>query len=391
MLRYLLFRKTLSFLLLSLFVLPAWSCSKSEPIDLPIAVAVPLFGKTAVYGKAVIEGARLAIEAAVRNGGIVAANGQVFLPRLIVLDQSDSIEQAVGAVRNAATKEKAAIVIGGLFSREALYMAKIAEAIPTILISPTSSNPLVTENKKFVFSMAPTNEYMGNILADYAIKDLQSKRTAVIYEEGNLYSGDISKIFAEAAKSTGGNIVAIEKYPPGETDFEVYLAKVIESNPDLIFMPNKFEESIAQVKQLRESGFKGNVLGSDAWSALSTFAVKDLSKAFFLDFWVKSPGSAIEQEFIDNYKQRTNSSPNSLAAVAYDTVMFFLDGLRDAESTDAADLRKALAKNGHFNGLSGDFFCANHNFVRSLQITAIENGDFKSVKVFEPRIPEEIN
>jgi branched-chain amino acid transport system substrate-binding protein len=104
-----------------------------------IGVAGPMTGKDAWFGEQLQRGAQLAVADINAGGGVL---GQQV--RLISADDFCDPEQAVAAAQKLVS-EGVIFVVGHFCSHASIPASKVYEAAGVLMISPSSSNPLLTE------------------------------------------------------------------------------------------------------------------------------------------------------------------------------------------------------------------------------------------------------
>ncbi|MBI3027755.1 ABC transporter substrate-binding protein [Candidatus Woesearchaeota archaeon] len=251
--------------ILTLLVLS--SCVVQQPVEekpvqlqgsYKIGVMLPLTGDGAAYGLPEQRGVKIAIDEINAKGGI---NGR----RLegIYEDSKCNPKDGNAAAQKLVNIDKVKVIIGGACSGETLGASPITEANKVILISPSATNPDITKAGDFVFRTAPSDAYAGVVASDYAFKELQIKKAAVISESTD-YAQGLRKVFKENFAKLGGEIAADETYNPEDTDFRTQVTKVKASNPDVVYIiPQSPAKGVLLAKQLKEAGVSQQLLTAE--------------------------------------------------------------------------------------------------------------------------------
>src|SRR5919106_5950600 len=107
--------------------------------EILIGVAGPMTGKDAWFGEQMERGAAQAVADLNAAGGVLGQQVQ-----LITADDFCDPEQAVAAARKLVS-DGVIFVVGHFCSGASIPASEIYEAAEVLMISPTSTNPLLTE------------------------------------------------------------------------------------------------------------------------------------------------------------------------------------------------------------------------------------------------------
>src|SRR4030095_12200825 len=82
-----------------------------------------------------------------------------------------------------------------------------------------------------------------------------------------------------------------------------------------------------------------------------------------------------------DYKSRYNTTPDALAATAYDAAHIMFDAIKRANSLDGTAIRNALAATKSFPGVTGNVtFNENRDAVKPIVMIEIKDGGTYAVK-----------
>ena len=223
-----------------------------------IGVMLPLTGDAAAVGLPEQRGVKIAIDEMNAKGGI---NGRKL--EAIYEDSKCNPKDGNAAAQKLVNIDKVKVIIGGTCSGETLGASPITEANKVILISPSATSPDITKSGDFVFRLAPSDAYAGVVASDYAFKELNAKKAAVVSESTD-YAQGLRRVFKENFAKLGGEIVADEVYNTEDTDFRTQVTKVKAANPDVVyFVPQSPTKGILLVKQLKEAGVRQQLLTAE--------------------------------------------------------------------------------------------------------------------------------
>ncbi len=342
-----------------------------------------LTGKEAAFGQSSHKGTVLAIEEINRNGGVLGKQ----LDHIYEDNQSKQGESAT-IVKKLITRDKVVAVLGEVASGRSLEAAPICQQNKIPMISPSSTNPKVTETGDYIFRVCFTDPFQGKLLADFARKSLKAGRVAVLSDVAAPYSVGLSGFFKEPFTAAGGTIVAEQKYSSGDKDFKAQLTAIKAANPQAIFVPGYYTEAGLIVLEARQLGMNVPIFGGDGWEApeLIQIAGKALEGTYYSTHYSPEDRSPVVQDFVTKFKARFNGeTPDAMAALGYDSAKVLADAIGRAGTTEEPKLRNAIASTRDFVGVTGKTTLdANRNATKSAVIITIQDGQFKYLETISP-------
>ncbi|MFN3410771.1 MAG: ABC transporter substrate-binding protein [Exilispira sp.] len=360
----------LTFVLL-LFIGLAFAGCKKEVKEIVIGGVGPVSGEAATFGQSTKEGCELAVEEWNAAGGVL---GKTI--KLIYQDDKGDPTEAATVWTKLITQDKVVAIVGTVMSKCSLAGAPISQQYKVPMISPTSTNPKVTEVGDYIFRACFIDPFQGTVGAKFAYENLNAKKAACIFDVGNDYTKGLAEFFRDKFTQLGGTIVAFEAHPTGTTDFKAQLTKIIAAKPDVIYISDYYNDVALIAKQARELGFNGPLVGGDGWDSpdLVKIGGTAVENGYFTNHFSKDDPRPIVQEFVKKYQAKFGKVPDALAALAYDAMIIMLDAIKRAGSTDPEKIKQALVET-NINVVSGLItFDKNRNPIKSAVIIAIKNG-----------------
>ncbi len=116
------------------------------------------------------------------------------------------------------------VVIGPLNSGTAQYILSYANSHNIVLISPSSTSPLLAINNDFLFRTVPNDAAQG--MADARMIYYRGATQLIIVYRDDAYGGGLANATATRFASLGGTVVEKIKYDTATTDFSSVLGKV---------------------------------------------------------------------------------------------------------------------------------------------------------------------
>ena len=330
----------------------------------------PTTGDAAIYGQAVENGAKLAVEA-------VNAAGKVALEFNFQDDQADG-EKASTAyntlidwgmqVSIGATTSGAGQALSPLFVQDDIFAITPSGSSTAVIYQNTETN---TDPYGNVFQMCFTDPNQGVASADYisANKDLGTK-VAIIYRNDDNYSSGITDKFKEEAEKVNLDVVYTGGFANGTTDFSVYVTAAKDAGADVVFLTIYYQPASQILAEANKQGYTPTFFGCDGMDGILTMEGFDTTLAEGLYMLTPFAADATDDatvDFVTKYKDAYGETPNQFAADAYDAVMAIAQALEKAgvSATDAqADITAALKTqftSMTFDGLTGTNVTWNEN------------------------------
>ncbi|MDR2068512.1 MAG: ABC transporter substrate-binding protein [Spirochaetaceae bacterium] len=346
-----------------------------------IGAVFPLSGTVAFYGTESRNGALLAIDEINAAGGLLGKK-----LTLIAEDDEGNAEKSVNAFTKLTTRDKVSFILGSSTSGATMAMTSLAQQNKILLISPSATNIDVTKAGDYIFRACFIDPFQGVVGADFAYDTLGSRRAAILYDAGADYNTGLAESFRNQFKAIGGQVVADEAYQSGDVDFNAQVTRIRAANPDIVYLPNYYNDVALQAKQLRAQGVNCALLGGDGWDGLIDNAGDEVLNGFWSAGFAADATEPRAQAFVKAYGAKFNSTASQFAALGYDTMMLVADGIKAAGSFDTAAVKTALAKiNGAY--VTGNIrFDANRDPIKGAAILEIVNQGGKLANAYKTTV-----
>lgn len=337
--------------------------------ELTFGVLAPLTGNASVYGNSTKNGIELGMEDINANGGKLSIE---------VLDEKGEEAEAVNAYNMLMQKGVDAIV-GDVTSKPSIAVADYAatdyeDGIGVPVITPTGTAADITLKGDNIFRACFLDPFQGEVMATFAAENLQAQNVALLYNTSDDYSNGIAEAFEAAAAEKGMTVVAKEGYGASDKDFKTQLTKIQAANPDVIMVPDYYNNVALIVKQAREVGYDGPMIGGDGWDGV--LAVLDegsqdlVNNCYFPNHYFVDDTDEKVATFVASYREKYGEDPTAFSALGYDAINIMYQAFQKAGSTDPEAVVEAL-KGMEYDGVTG-------------HITFDENGDpIKTVSILE--------
>ena len=324
--------------------------SRAESGDILVGEYGSLSGTEATFGQETHNAIMIAIDEVNAAGGI---NGRKI--KVLTEDTQSKTDEAPTAVTKLIAQNNVVAVLGEVASSSSIAAAPVCQNNKVPMISPSSTNPGVTQKGDYIFRACYIDSYQGQSMADYVTKKLNIKTAAILIDVRTDYSTGLAQFFEQQFVKNGGRIVAKQSYAKGDNDFRSQLTAIRGANPQIIFIPGYYND-IGQIAiQARDLGLSQQLVGGDAWESPKLIEIGGtaLEGAFYSTHYIADDPNPVVQKFVTEYRRRHNRTPDGLAALGYDAAHILTDALQRAGTTEGPALRDAIASTKGLKGVTG--------------------------------------
>lgn len=337
-------------------------------------------GAAAAMGQMVWEGVQTAHE---MQPKILGQETKLFL----VDTKSDKIE-AANAVSRLIEKEQVAAIIGEVISSDTLAGVPIAERARVPNISPTATNPLVTQNRQYAFRACFVDDLQGKVAARFAWEHLKVKRVAVLIDQAQDYCVGLATFFMREFKKLGGEIVSISYIQTGDQDFTAQISAFRGKNPDLLYAPNYYAENALLAKQMQGLGVKVPILTGDGAQVPELLSIggKAVEGMYFTaHFHRQGAATELAREFLKAYESKYNKELDAFSALGADSYFLLRQAMEAAGAADGPKVAQTLANTKNFPGVTGAITMGqDHNPIKGVVVIKVEKGKFAYQTTIKP-------
>ena len=351
----------------------------AEPIK--IGVFQPLSGIYSGAGNMQLKGIKLAhkLKPTVLGSPI----------ELIEMDNKSSNDEARNAVYKLASKEVIAII--GSYNSTLTFPASIVtELLQVPLIVPSCTHPIITQDKNTVFRTTFTDVEQSQAAVDYIFNVMKARKAAVMVNIVDEYATSLGFLFNAGFVKDGGEIATTVAFAPSDKDFTEKLKFIIESKPDVLYLPTHYTLGVNIIKQARKLGAKFPIFCTDAM--FSSTMDKDLGKdaeglvLTTMSFAPTASGLTKEQkEFMAQWKKEYGDLvPSTSAACAYDAYMALVSAMESQHGATRADVVKGMANISNLPSVTGPITMnSGHNSDSPVVVITIKDGKPVVVKSYQ--------
>ncbi|HET6978572.1 MAG TPA: ABC transporter substrate-binding protein [Pyrinomonadaceae bacterium] len=337
-----------------------------------VGAFLSLTGATSAYGISAANAIKLATDETNRNGGIDGKQVE-----LEIEDDKSNTADVPGIVEHLIKEHRVHALIAEPVSTRSMMAAPIAQQNKTVMISSASVKPELTMQGDYIFRACFISSTEGEAIAKYAVERLKAKKVAIILDDKNDYAVVLAGFFADSFKKLGGEIVSQQKYEANATDLSAQMEAIKAAAPDVVFAPGFYTTAPLVARELKRSGIKATLIGSDGWDSPSLMdgGSEPFEGVYFANHFWAGNDDPLVKKFVADYHAKYGVDPDAGAATAYDAARMLFDAFKRAKSTESAAVRNALAETKDFPGVTGKITLdANRNAQVPVYMLRIEKG-----------------
>ncbi|MEC1714392.1 branched-chain amino acid ABC transporter substrate-binding protein [Schinkia azotoformans] len=308
-----------------------------------IATQSPLSGGSATIGESIKLGAQLALE---EN----AAKFKELGFDLVLVPYDDQADPKKGVANAQLIGSDTAVlgVVGHYNSGVAIPSSEIYEKYSMPMVSPANTATDVTDRKlKTVNRIVARDDFQGPAGAEFAVKTLGAKKIFIIQDK-TAYGTGLAEAFKGAAEGLGAQIAGFEGITIGEKDFNGVMNQVVAQNPDMIYFGGMYTEGGMIIKQAREKGFTGPIMGGDGMdsSTLVEIAGESVLNTYITSAAGVTTATEAGQKFAEKYEAKFKKGIEGYSAYGYDAMGVLLQGIEESikANNNALPTREQVAE-----------------------------------------------
>lgn len=341
-----------------------------------------LTGSEATFGQSTHNGIMLAVKEQNAAGGV---KGKKIAVK--TYDDQGRTQEAGTAVTRLITQDKVVAVLGEVASSLSIAGGRVAQQYGIPMVSPSSTNPQVTQIGDKIFRVCFIDSFQGYVVAKFAREHLKMQKVAILYDQGQAYSKGLKDDFKKAFESMGGTITTEQAYTGGDQDFSAQLTSIRNTSPEGIFVPGYYTDVGNIALQARKLGITVPLLGGDGWDSakLGEIAGQAIEGSYYSNHYSPDENRPAVQEFVKKYQAEYGQVPDGLAALGYDAAKILFDAMNRAPSLSGDDIARALAATRNFPAVTGVISIdAERNAKKPAVIVQMKGGKPVYVATIEP-------
>jgi branched-chain amino acid transport system substrate-binding protein len=349
-----------------------------------IGMCAPVTGPAAEQGRYAQIGARLALDAVNKAGGVLGRQVE-----LIIEDDQTTNPGVVLAFSKLASQPDMVAFLGSIRSTQVHAMAPdVLKVGKPVMIGGTDPN-LTHMGNPWLFRCRPNDSYSGAVIADYGVKTLGKKKWAIVHSTDAFGTAGGKALTAALGKLPGTTVALDQGYANQSQDFTPVVLAIRQSGADVLGTYFTFENDLGVfARQLRQLGVNVPWVGSP--STVNVSAMKLAGPALYGTFGVADyaeDSSAAAKAFGKAYRDVAKVAPDNQSSWTYDAINILCMAIKKAGKTDPQAIRAAIVAIRGYQGAEGEYnFDANGDGLHGYNIVKNEKGNIVFDKHVEASI-----
>jgi branched-chain amino acid transport system substrate-binding protein len=366
-------RRRFSGALTASLALPAFiGRATAQGATIKIGMCSPVTGPAAESGRYAQIGAKMAIEAVNKAGGVLGKQVE-----LIVEDDQTTNPGIVLAFSKLASQTDIVAFLGSIRSTQVHAMAPDVLKIGKPVMIGGTDPTLTHMGNQWLFRFRPNDSYSGSVIAEYGTKTLGKKKWAIVHSTDAFGTAGGKALTAGLGKLDGTSIVLDQGYANQSQDFTPVVLAIKQSGAEVLGSYFTFENDLGVfARQLRQLGVTIPWVGSP--SIVNITALKLAGPALFGTFGVADyaeESSAASKAFGVAYRAVAKVAPDNQSSWTFDAITVLCMAINKAGKTDPTAVRDAILAIKKHAGAEGEYnFDANGDGLHGYNIVKNENG-----------------
>ncbi|HLF41028.1 MAG TPA: ABC transporter substrate-binding protein [Acidimicrobiia bacterium] len=316
-----------------------------DPVLIGIGVAET--SNVALLGQEEVIGAKIAERVLNQRGGI---NGRPI--KLIFEDTAGDEAGAINSFRSLIGRDVVGIV-GPTLSQQAFAADPEADKAGVPVLGPSNTAKGIPQIGDYVARVSAPVAVVAPLAVEQALTvDPSIKTVAVAYAQNDAFSTSETGTFQETVKAKGLNLATVQQFQTSDTDFTAQANSMLGKKPQLIIISGLAADGGNLVRQLRELGYKGLIVGGNGLNTTNIFPVcgKHCDGVLIAQAYSPKIDNEVAKAFLDAYVKEQKKPPPQFSAQTFTAVQVFaealarLDKARKLDSMDLKTLRTELNK-----------------------------------------------
>ena len=320
-----------------------------------IGIDLSLTGADAETATLIRDGFILAIDEANASAGADGIHINVLMldDGTATAGQYDPAQGATNA-RKMVADANCMVALGPMSSTPGKAMAAIFSQGNLATITPTSTNPDITDpkfaglyrpaGKAIYFRTVTTDAYQGPNLANY-FADVLKVKTMFGLDDSGAYGVGLSAAFEAQAKKKGIAVLGHDRLDPKAPDYSAVLTKIKSLNPQLLYFGGDAQAGVKLAKQSYDIIPNVMKAGGDGMYGPSILQGAGFPAANGWYATVASPHMIEDGKmlpFVQRFVAKAGRQPSDYSITAYDAALIAIDAIKQVAKTGKPITRAAV-------------------------------------------------
>jgi branched-chain amino acid transport system substrate-binding protein len=259
-------------------------------------------------------------------GGVLGQQVQ-----LITADDFCDPGQAVAAARKLVS-EGAVFVVGHYCSHASIPASAIYQEAGVLMISPASSNPLLTElGRANVFRVQTRDDAVGIVAGNYLADHWPDEKIAILHDNTTFGKG-VAELTKERLNGRGLTEAIYREYIPGQAEYGAEIADLEAAGVAVAFVGGYHTEIALMARAARDRGYSVQLIAgmSLATEEFGLLAGPAAEGTLFLD--LADPRGRVEAAPVVERFRASGFEPEGFTLYAYGIVQVWAQAAEKAGS-----------------------------------------------------------
>ncbi|QFZ92412.2 ABC transporter substrate-binding protein [Synechococcus elongatus] len=289
----------------------------------PLGLAIAQTGNASLFGQEQLAGLQIAKAVFERPATGVPIDFRVQ-------DSGSDEASAINAFQTLINVNEVVAIIGPTLSQQAFGADPIAEraGVPVLAASNTAKG--IPELGQFIVRLsAPASVVAPQAIAAARKLNPQAQRVVVVYAQDDAYSRSETEVFQKAVKDAGLNLALVQRYQVSDSDFQGLISQALQQKPDIIVLSSLAADGGNLVRQLRELGYSGLIVGGNGFNTPNVFPVCQQRCDGIIVAQTYSPNfdSPVNKDFRQRYEAQFGKQPSQFSAQIFSAVQVIAESL----------------------------------------------------------------
>jgi branched-chain amino acid transport system substrate-binding protein len=315
-----------------------------DPIKIGVAVAQT--SNVALLGQEQVIGAKIAEKFFNDKGGV---NGRPI--QLVFQDTAGDEQGAINAFNTLINNDQVVSILGPTLSQQAFAADPIADKAGVTVIAPSNTAKGIPQIGRFVFRVsAPVAIVAPNSVKAALNINPDIKKVARFFAQNDAFSKSETATFEQTIKDLGLEEVTVQTFQTTDTDFTAQVTNALALSPDLAIISGLAADGGNLVKQLRDLGYTGLIVGGNGLNTANIFPVcqAQCDGILIAQAYSYQADTEINKAFTEAYTAEQKKNPPQFSGQAFAGIQVFVEALAAVDSAspikdmDLATLRAKL-------------------------------------------------
>src|ERR1700721_2960096 len=320
--------------------------ANAQGATIKIGMCVPVTGPAAEQGLWAQNGAKLALAAVNKAGGVLGKQVE-----LVIEDDQTTNPGIVLAFSKLAAQSVIVGFLGSIRSTQVHAMAPdVLKLGKPVMIGGTDPN-LTHMGNQWLFRCRPNDSYSGSVIAEFGVNTLGKKKWAVLHST-DAFGTAGGKALTESLTKLGSTPILDQGYANQSQDFTPVVLAIKQSGADILGSYFTFENDLGIFgRQLRQLGVNIPWVGSPSIVNITalTLAGPPLYNPYGVADYAEDSSEG-SQAFGKVYRDAVKVAPDNQSSWPYDAVNVLSAAINKAGSTDSGKIREAILATKKFPG-----------------------------------------